>query len=103
MLRRAGAEDLEGRRRAVLAGRVRQPVAVGEHAAVALVADDGRAGAEHVAVAEPGALEHPVTGAVHGVATEAGGDIATYAVIAPTGERDAGHGILGTTDDHVGP
>src|SRR4051794_18263074 len=72
VLRRARAEDLEGRRRAVLAGRVREPVAGGEHAPVALVADDGRTGTEHVAVAQPGAVEDPVTGAVHRVPTEAG-------------------------------
>ena len=37
---RHGAEDLEVHRRAVLARGVRQAVAVGERAAVALVADD---------------------------------------------------------------
>src|SRR5439155_27138719 len=67
------------------------------------VPDDGRAGTEHVAIAEPGAVEDPVTGAVHGVAAEAGGHIATNAVIATAGERDAGHEVLGATDDHVGP
>ena len=48
--------------RAVDAGGVGQAVAVGEVAAVALVADDRRARAEHVAVAEAGALEEPVVG-----------------------------------------
>src|ERR1700681_4206784 len=103
MLRRARAEDLEGRRRAVLAGWIRQPVAGGESTPVALVANDGRAGTEHVAVAEPRAVEDPVTGAVHGVAAEPGGHVATYAVIAPAGERDAGHRVLRAPNDHRGP
>src|SRR5207237_3560472 len=47
--------------------------------------------------------EDPVTRAVHGVAAQAGGHIASDAVIAAAGERDAGHVVLGTTDDHVGP
>src|SRR5205823_9475642 len=80
VLGRAGAEDLERCGRAVLARRVRQPVAVGEHAPVAFVADGGRPGTEHVAVAQARVLEQPVTGAVHGVATEAIGDVAADAV-----------------------
>src|SRR5437762_1465671 len=57
MLGGARSQELEGRRGPVLAGWVRQPVAVGDHAPVALVADHGRVGTEHVAVAEPGAVE----------------------------------------------
>src|SRR2546430_3462469 len=91
MLRRARAQDLEGRRRAVLAGRIRQPVAVGEHAPVALVADDGRAATEHVAVPEPGAVEDPMTGAVHGVAAETGGHTAADPGGARAGETDRRH------------
>ena len=60
VLCRTRAEDLEGRRSAVLASWIRQPVAIGEHAVVALVADDGRAGTEHVTVAEPSPIEDPV-------------------------------------------
>src|SRR5690242_5515202 len=73
VLRRARREDLERRRCPVFTARVRQPVAVGELAAVAFIADGCRAGTEHIAVAEPGAFEDPMTGAVHGVAAETGG------------------------------
>ena len=103
MLRRARAQDLEGRGRAVLAGRVREPVAIGELASVALVANGGRPGAEHIAIAEPGAVEDPVTGTVHGVAAETSGHVAPDAVIAAACERDARHVILGTPHDDVGP
>src|SRR6185437_15910771 len=72
-------------------------------APVALVADGGGAGTEHVAVAETGAVEDPVIGAMHGVATETRGHVATDAVIAAARERDAGHVVLGAPDDHVGP
>ena len=44
-----------------------------------------------------------MTGAVHGVAAEAGGHVAPDAVVAAAGERDTGHVVLGPTDDDVGP
>ena len=98
---RRGAEDLEVGGRAVDAGGVGQPVAVGEVAAVALVADGGGAGAEHVAVAEAGALEEPVVGPVDRVAAGAGGDPLADAVVAAAGEAHAGHVVLGPLDQVV--
>src|SRR6202011_2638938 len=76
---------------------------VDERAPVALVADDGRAGTEDVAVAEPSAVEDPMTGSMHRVTPKTGSHIATYAVIATTGERDTGHGVLRTTNNQIGP
>src|SRR4051812_29173998 len=103
MLRGTRTQDLEGRRRAVFSGGIRQPVAVGEHAAVALVADDSGACPEDIAVTEAGAFEDPVPGAVHGVAAEAVRHVPADAVVAAAGEADAGHGILRTAHRHVGP
>jgi hypothetical protein len=40
---------------------------------------------------------------VDGVAAQPGGDVATDAVVAAARERHAGHVVLGSTDDHVGP
>ena len=59
--------------------------------------------AEHVAVPEPGAVEDPVARPVHRVAAEPGGHVATDAVIAPAGERDPRHEVLGPADDDIGP
>jgi hypothetical protein len=66
---------------AVAAGRVGQAVAVGEVAAVALVAHDDRAGTEQVAVADAGAVEDPVVGPVHRVAAGAVRDPLADAVV----------------------
>src|SRR5262249_13771529 len=98
---RARGEDLERGWRAVFERRIGKAVAVREDAAVALVAHDGRIDAQHVAVAEPGAVEEPVIRAMDGVAAEAARDVATDAVVAATRERHTRHVVLGTTDDHV--
>src|SRR4029079_14313236 len=95
VLRRTGPEDLEGRRRAVLASGIGQPVAIGEDAPVALVTDDGRANYENVAVPAPRYVADTIVGEVHGVAAEAGRHVATDAVIAAAGEGHAGHVVLG--------
>ena len=68
------AEDLEVRRRAVGAGGERQAVAIGELAAVALVADGDGVGTEQVAVDRCRAVEQPVLGSVDRVAAGAAAD-----------------------------
>ena len=101
--RRCCSEDLEVARGAVDAGRVRQAVTVGEVAAVALVADDRRRRAEQVAVVEAGAVEDPVLGPVQRVATGALRRPFADAVVAAAAEADAGHVVLGTVEQMVGP
>src|SRR5262249_4710860 len=69
----------------------------------ALVADRGRVRAEYIAVTDPGTVKDPVVGAVNRIAAESGAHVATDAVITPARERDAGHVVLRSTDDDVGP
>src|SRR6478735_7607873 len=100
---RHGPEDREVEGRAVIAGRVREAVAVGELAPVALVADGPALAAEHVAVVESGPVEQPVVGPVDRVAAGAAGGSLADAVVAASGEADAGHLVLGPADLVVGP
>ncbi len=55
-----GGEDLEALGATVFVGGLGHTVAHRHRTSVALVADDGVLGAEHVAVAQIGAVEQPV-------------------------------------------
>ena len=61
-VRGRGAQDLETVGTTVLVGRTGDSIVEGHRATVALVADDGVFGAEHVAIPQIGVSKEPVLG-----------------------------------------
>src|SRR5690606_6209382 len=96
--RLAGAEHFKGLWAAVASGRGGQPLAPFQFTAVALVADNAVLAAKGIAALQPGALEQPVVGPVHGVGGRAVHELAMAAVVAAPEETDPGHLRLRATE-----